>query len=71
MNLLTVNEFAERVKMDPASVRIAIRKGHIYAIRPGSGKKSPYRISETEIERLKVKNMFEIDLKKDILGEDK
>lgn len=59
MNLLTVTEFAERIKMAPATVRKSIREGKIYASRPGTGKKSPYRISESEIERLHLQGMCE------------
>jgi len=52
MNFLTVEEFADRVKMHPGTVRASIKKGRIFASRPGLGKKSPYRIPESELERL-------------------
>jgi len=54
MILLTVDEFAEKVRMCPQSIRSAIRNGKINAFRPGIGKKSGYRIPESEIERLLV-----------------
>ena len=54
MNLLTVNEFAEKVKLCAHTIRKAIRTGRINAFRPGIGKKSAYRIPETEIDRLLV-----------------
>lgn len=54
MQLLTVYEFAERVKVCPHTIRRAIKKGKINAFRPGVGKKSPYRIPETEVDRLLV-----------------
>jgi excisionase family DNA binding protein len=60
MNFLTVEEFAERIKMHPGSVRRAIKQGRIYASRPGVGKKSPYRILESELERLHLQGMCEL-----------
>lgn len=54
---LTVDEFAARIKMHPASVRRAIRKGKIFASRPSAGKKGPYRIAESELERLHIQSM--------------
>ena len=59
MNFLTVAEFAERIKMSQGTVRRAIRQGRIYASRPSMGKKAPYRISESEIERLHLQGMCE------------
>lgn len=59
MNFLTLQEFSERIKMHPGTVRKAIRKGKIFASRPGMGKKSPYRIPESELERLHLQTMCE------------
>jgi excisionase family DNA binding protein len=59
MNYLTVEEFAEIMKMHPGSVRRAIKAGKIYASRPGLGKKSPYRIAYSELERLHLQSMCE------------
>lgn len=59
MNFLTVEEFAERFKISPATVRKSIREGRIYATRLSAGKKAPYRICETEIERLHLQSMCE------------
>lgn len=59
MNFLTVDEFAERIKMHPGTVRRAIREGKIYASRPSLGKKAPYRIAESELERLHFQGMCE------------
>lgn len=59
VNFLTVQEFADRVKMHSGSVRRCIREGKIFAFRPGVGKKSPYRISESELERLQLQSMCE------------
>ena len=59
MNFLTVEEFAERIKMHPGTIRRSIRQGKIYASRPGIGKRSPYRIDESELERLHFQSMCE------------
>ena len=54
MKLLTVSEFAEKVRMCPHTIRRAIKNGKINAFRPGVGIKGPYRIPETEIDRILV-----------------
>jgi excisionase family DNA binding protein len=59
MNYLTVAEFAQRVKMHPGSIRRAIKQGKIFAMRPTHGKKCPYRIAESELERLHLQSMCE------------
>ena len=59
INFLTVEEFAERIKMHPTSVRRAIKMGKIFAMRPSPGKKAPYRIAESELERLHLQSMCE------------
>lgn len=59
MNFLTVEEFAQHIKMHPATVRRAIKQGKIYASRPSLGKKAPYRIAESELERLHLQGMCE------------
>lgn len=56
---LTVDEFAERIRMHPNSVRKSIREGKIFATRPSTGKRSPYRIAESELERLYLQSMCE------------
>jgi len=58
MIYLTVKEFAEKVKLCPHTIRQAIKSGKIYAVRPGVGKKTPYRIPETELERLHIAENF-------------
>lgn len=57
VNFMTVQEFAQRIKMHPTSVRRAIKEGKIFASRPSLGKKAPYRIAESEIERLLLESM--------------
>ena len=59
LNFLTVEEFAKRIKMHPASVRRSIKQGKIFATRPSMGIKSPYRIAESELERLQLQGMCE------------
>jgi len=59
MIFLTVKEFAERIKMHPGSIRRAIREGKIFASRPSVGKYGPFRIAESELERLHLQGMCE------------
>lgn len=59
MNFLTVEEFAQRIKMHPGSVRRSIKQGKIFATRPSMGKKAPFRIAESELERLHLQSMCE------------
>ena len=59
VNFLTVEEFAKRIKMHPGSVRRSIKQGKIYASRPSMGIKGPYRIAESELERLQLQGMCE------------
>jgi len=59
MNFLTVEEFAEKLKMHPSTVRRAIKQGKIFASRPSIGKRAPYRISESELERIHLQGMCE------------
>jgi excisionase family DNA binding protein len=58
-NFLTVEEFAQRIKMCRGTVIRAIRSGKIFASRPSIGKRSPYRIAESELERLHLQSMCE------------
>jgi excisionase family DNA binding protein len=59
MNFLTVEEFAKRIKMHPGSVRRSIKQGKIFAARPSMGKRGPYRIAESELERLLLQGICE------------
>ena len=59
INFLTVEEFAKRIKMHPSTVIKAIKKGKIFATRPSIGTKAPYRIAESELERLQLQGMYE------------
>lgn len=59
INFLTVEEFAKRLKLHPGSIRRSIREGKIFASRPSMGKRAPYRIAESELERLHLLTMYE------------
>jgi len=59
VNFLTVEEFSKRIKMHPGSVRRSIKQGKIFASRPSMGQKGPYRIAESELERLHLQAMCE------------
>ena len=48
----TVEEFAKKLNVCQHTIRRAIRAGRIHAFRPGIGKKSPYRIYESELTRI-------------------
>lgn len=58
-NFLTVEEFAKRIKMHAGTVRRSIKQGKIFASRPSPGVKAPYRIAESELERLQLQGMYE------------
>ena len=60
MNYLTVEEFAKKIKMCTHTVRRAIKHGKIFAVRPGIGNRSPYRIPESELERLQIADMHKM-----------
>lgn len=49
---LTVKEFASKLRIHPSTVRRAIQDGRIHAFRVGKGKKSTFRILESELERM-------------------
>jgi excisionase family DNA binding protein len=59
VNFLTVEEFAQRIKMCRGTVIRSIREGKIFATRPSPGKRAPYRIAESELERLQLQGMCE------------
>lgn len=59
VTFMTVEEFAAKIKMHPNSVRRSIKQGKIFATRPSMGKKGPYRIAESELERLHLQGMCE------------
>jgi len=56
----SVEEFANRFSIHPETIRKAIKAGRIQAVRIGIGKRSPYRISRHEIDRISVMSFDEI-----------
>ena len=54
MNYFTVEEFAKEMGICTSTVRQGIKLGKINGFRPGSGKRSAFRIPKTELERLQV-----------------
>lgn len=60
MKYLTVKEMAKRMRVCEQTIRIAIHNGRLYAIKPGGGKRAPYRIPETELERLQIASKVEM-----------
>jgi excisionase family DNA binding protein len=51
-DFLSIKEFASLIHVHSNTVRNMIRCGKLNAFRLGKGKKSPYRISRTEINRM-------------------
>lgn len=56
----TIQEFADYLKIHYNTVRNGIKNGHIQAFRVGKGKKSSYRISHTEINRMALFNLEKV-----------
>lgn len=48
---LTVEETAEVLSTHPETIRRMIREGGLFAVRLGSGPRSPYRVPNEEIDR--------------------
>ena len=63
INFITVEEFAKRLKMHPGTIRRCIKEGKIYATRLSMGSRGPYRISESELERLQIQGMCTQNIK--------
>jgi excisionase family DNA binding protein len=57
---LTIRQFADKFKMHPQTVRRAIHKGNLSAIRVGIGKNATFRIPVTELQRLGLINLHRI-----------
>jgi len=51
-NILTLNEFAKKIKVTRLTVMRMIKAGKIIAFRLTDAPKSPYRIRESEVDRL-------------------
>jgi excisionase family DNA binding protein len=48
--MLTIKEVAERLRLDPETIRLRIVSGELAAVKTGNGKTSPYRISEEALD---------------------
>jgi len=59
----SVEEFGERLGFSYRSILAAIRKGRIRAFKIGSGRRNPYRIPHSEIIRVEICGMREINPK--------
>ena len=59
MKFLTTFQFANRLNISSQTVIDMINAKKIHAVRPGMGKRSPYRIPETELERLVIASQCE------------
>jgi excisionase family DNA binding protein len=49
--LITTDEFAAVVRLDPSKVRQRIRRGEIKAVNVGTEKRHIWRITEAELDR--------------------
>lgn len=54
---LTVQEFADIIRVHSNTIRKGIRNGHIQAFKTGIGKKSSYRIPTSEVSRMSEINL--------------
>ena len=59
----SIKELAVIFSVHEVTIRRAIKKGYIVAIRIGEGKKSPYRISRKAIEAIHSSLLRELSLK--------
>lgn len=57
---LSIKEFASRIGVHPDTIRRAIARGRIQAMRVGGVKKSIYRIPSSETQRLCIKDLENI-----------
>lgn len=48
---LTVLEVAERLRMNPETIRVWLRDGRLRGVRPG-GKRAGWRIPDSEVRRI-------------------
>lgn len=67
----SIKEVACIFSVNEVTIRRAIRKGWIIAIRVGDSKKSPYRISKKSIEAIHASIIFQYAQKSKIPSESK
>lgn len=64
MRYFSIKEFAIELRVHPTTILRSIKFGRIHAMKIGRGKKSVYRIPETEFKR-----MLDFDLREVIQNE--
>ena len=57
---LSINEFAELIRVHPNTVRNMIKSGRLSAFRTSNSEKASYRIAKSEIQRLAVVDLDKI-----------
>jgi len=57
---LTINEFAEELKIHHKTVRNMIKSGRLAAFRTSNKKKASYRIARSELQRLVLLDLDEV-----------
>ena len=62
---LSIKETATVFGVHENTIRRAVKKGFLVAIRIGGGKKSPYRISKKEIEAIHTSIIKDLATKKE------
>lgn len=58
-DLLSVKEFAEKLRVHPNTVRRGLKSGRIAGLRTGTGKRSTWRIPYSEIARMAAEDWRE------------
>jgi excisionase family DNA binding protein len=58
-DFLSIKQFAAKVGVHPNTIRNAIRKGRLSALKMGSGSRALWRIAKTEIQRIAFLDMRE------------
>lgn len=56
----TVPEFSQKLRVHPQTIRKAIKKGRIQAMRTGVGNRTAYRIPANEVSRLCEMDMSKV-----------
>lgn len=62
-DFLSIKEFASKVGVHPMTIRRAIKRGRISAIKIGGNKYSCYRIAKAEIDRIALFDLEDIVIK--------
>jgi excisionase family DNA binding protein len=59
-DFFSIKEFAAKVGVHPMTIRRAIKRGRITAIKIGGNKYSCYRIAKTELDRIALFDLEDI-----------